>query len=153
MYKRQIQEIVRAKPPGWTPDISIGESSTKRDPIVHDNSKPNGGKICASDGSVIGFGQSYYEIQRRNRDSWANTQAEFTGIVSNTIDQSASELLDRYRGDLVQTNPGGSIAPSYCPGANNSCFDVQHGGGTSYNEEYNPANARTSVVALSLIHI
>ena len=61
--KNMIQEIVRAKPPGWTPDISIGESSTKRGPIVHDNSKLNGGKICASDGSVIGFGQSYYEIQ------------------------------------------------------------------------------------------
>lgn len=113
----RITTVRRGAPSGWGPDPyynpNWGPEMQLFSPIVYDPLKPNGGKVCASDMSVIGYDQRYYILTERSPYPWAHTQIQAMLEVENIIDLNPTQILEKFRGPLTrQASPNAGPLPS-----------------------------------------
>jgi len=104
-------------PNQWAPDPFYPPSSSEPElirypPITHNNARPNGGRVCGTGGSGIGYGQNYYQFRQNSSEDWQNTQIEVNLTASNTLGLSATEMLEKFRGSLSRHANGQSIPAS-----------------------------------------
>ncbi len=145
----QIVQIVRELPTGWTPNPSKGESAVFHDEIVEDVTKPNNGKICATDGSVIGYGQDYVTMTRKNDQPWNHTQAFWEGDVSNVSFLDAGQVLKKFRPYLSQqVNVGPLPTSDHCASAQPVC-SFAGPTTTDYSDSAAPGMNRISMTDLA----
>lgn len=93
---------------------NVGESFTTHGPIVEDINQPNLGRQCdVSNGSVIGYGETYYRLTHRNSNAWNDTQISVDGTDLPARFGSAAGALNYYR-NMLARNGNGQILPMQC---------------------------------------
>lgn len=96
-----ITETLRELPDGWAQDPNLLPLATQAihfPPIVQDTTKPNNGLVCdTSDNSVIGYGQPYVVLRRRNEADWSSAYIEWEGQARELIGLNAGEVLEKFR--------------------------------------------------------
>lgn len=101
---------------GAPPEVEFGE-------VTFDVAEANGGRICADNGGIIGYGSKYTILRARNTNPWKNTQIDWIGDVGNLIELNAGDIMERYRSKLARQPNAGPLPPrTTCPTSRNACF-------------------------------
>lgn len=123
-------------------------------PIVGDPNKPNNGRVCATDGSGIGYGQNYYILTKYVDTPWKNTQIIARLDIENTLGLDAGQILAKYRGPLTNqasVNAGPLPPTNFCASAvlEFGCFSGRPETNTEAGADYGMMG-RVSIVDIAM---